>query len=62
MSKEKLPNSTKEDSKHQEIKKKKLEDFTGEELDKMDDDESARLFAEAIVENLNDPANHNKSN
>ncbi len=42
--------------------KKKYEDYSAEELDAMDPDEEADLQAQAIVESLNDPDNHDKSN
>ncbi len=61
MKEEKSQNNTTKDLKQQGTKGKKLEDFSGEELDKMDPEASGKLFADAIVENLNDPANHDKS-
>jgi len=64
MNKEKLQNNITKDSKHQapNNKRKKLQDYTGEELDKMPDEEADQLFVDAIVETLNDPENHDKSN
>jgi hypothetical protein len=41
--------------------KKTIHDYTAEELDAMDDDEVADLFAEDMVDNLNDPDSHDKS-
>ncbi len=62
MDKEKSQNQSTEDSKPKVAKGKKLEDYSGEELDQMTAEESGKLYAESIVESLNDPANHDKSN
>lgn len=60
MEKEKSPINTKKDSKQPETKKK-LEDYSAEELEKLSMEEMGNLFTEAVVEGLNDPGNHDKS-
>lgn len=40
---------------------KKLEDYTPEELEKMDPEQEADIWAQAMVDSLNDPENHDKT-
>jgi hypothetical protein len=42
--------------------KKTIHDYTVEELDAMDFDKVADLMADDMVDSLNDPENHDKSN
>lgn len=44
------------------VKKKTIADYTDEELEAMDHQEFCRLEAEAIVDSLNNPKNHDKAN
>ena len=44
------------------VNKKTIADYTDEELEAMDHQEFCRLEAESIVDSLNNPKNHDKSN
>lgn len=60
MNKEKFQKASTGDSKQKEIKKK-YSDYTAEELDAMEPDKEADLQAEAILDALNNPENHDKT-
>lgn len=61
MEKEKFQTASTGDSSKKGTKKKYSE-YTAEELDAMSPQEAADLHAQAIVDNLNDPENHDKTN